>query len=81
MFNKYVKCETCKCLLNKNDAQEVRKVPFFSFKGDEYIYFCGSHKKSYDEIIETWYDNKYYAHMQVDKEGNPIGYKKIEVKK
>jgi len=60
-----VSCETCKCLMNKEEAYEViqrREV------GN--LYYCQSCKPAYG----LKKDNKFYKVLEVTEQGEPVGY-------
>lgn len=66
-----VKCDTCKCLLYKSDAQRVK------IDGVGALYFCAIHKKKYTSVYQTsWGHNMYYGQFQVSADGEPYGYVK-----
>lgn len=71
-----VRCGECLCLIEKEYAQHIPN----SYMLNEQ-YFCGIHRRKYDsrrielpimgpEII------KYYKKIEVDEDGEPVGYKK-----
>lgn len=65
-----VPCDGCYCLLFRKDAKEV------SWFGDT-NYYCNNCKPPYDGAMDG---NFYRNHVAVDKNGEPIGYKKINKK-
>lgn len=76
-----VSCNTCKCLLNKSDSYIVMNKNFFycvrPYGGEhqkeyEESFFCQKCKPNYTKILDTGY----YKEIQVDINGEPIGYKK-----
>lgn len=69
--NKPVSCETCRCLLNRVHAYKVH-----SNLGDEF--FCQNCRPDYKTKIFDFSTSKtlYYKELQVDINGEPIGYKK-----
>jgi hypothetical protein len=75
-----VKCEDCGCLIALHDAQIVKvRSPYLDFKE----YFCRTHRKKYGR--KTIFDqpgdtNCYFGEVKMDREGTPIGYKKINDK-
>jgi hypothetical protein len=80
-----VTCDTCKCILHKKDAQEVE----FTFFGTVCVqkqntFYCQAHKKPYEiQTREAGFDkkNKYYAKVEVDAHGIPVGFKPVKEKK
>lgn len=71
----YVKCETCKCLLDKNDAQLIAQIGSLS---KLVVYYCNSHRKNYDSVILHYPKNTYFKELEVDENGEPVGYVKKE---
>ena len=71
-----VSCNQCYCLIDKKNAQRVVNVAF----GDRY--YCGAHRKPYNRIvpINLWGDEKiqYWGEIQMNEDGTPVGYKKIQ---
>lgn len=71
-----VSCEECKCLIDKNDAQVVEQTDLHTSK----IYFCGKCRKSYSKIEIPFFLQdcpiRYYAKIEVTKDGEPVGYTK-----
>lgn len=79
-FANKVKCETCKHWLDKDDT---KKVPvFYSHNGYEIfqdnLYYCPEHKKHYEKKVLSKDKYRFYNLLEVDLNGNPIGYKKIK---
>ncbi len=81
-----VYCSECKHLVYLKDAQRIGiKLPGDMFSYEEN--FCPEHRKKYDRVKVT-YENmyqgigfgnqtrQYFREMEVDKNGEPIGYKK-----
>lgn len=69
MFNKTVSCSDCRCRINKRDAQSV-------YPG---VNYCGKCEKPYDKaLLISFLPPRFYKEMEVDKNGEPIGYKKID---
>jgi hypothetical protein len=73
-------CNECGCLLWGNMNEVKTHVPFGGMYSTNY---CNTHKKPYSYIRQAGYlgiDNKdtYMAEFKVDKDGIPIGYKKIK---
>lgn len=81
MFNKkektleVVKCEDCKFLISKKDAQVV--YIYTDFLNDE-IYYCLGHRKPYDSVNKKPDRNNYFGKVQMSEDGTPIGYEKIK---
>ena len=79
--DEYVSCETCKCLLKREDAQAIIDVGILSAEMNRY--YCGAHTKNYNKSL--WKINSlnnfckvYYKDFKVNEHGEPIGYKKIK---
>ena len=79
-FKDKVKCEICKCWLDKKDAQEI-EVTIYGYYSDESInkkeYYCYNHTKAYEKIIsiinvEGDVRKVYYKQLEVDEKGNVI---------
>lgn len=70
-----VSCETCKCLVKKEDAQQVFVLHMSSSR--LYYYYCREHEKPYYKQLDT----RYYASIEVSEDGTPIGYIKAPTKK
>lgn len=79
---KVVSCNDCKCLLYKNDAQEIKVelefALFITSNNKIYKYYCNTHKKNYEKVNNTLAELTYFKEMKVDEKGEPIGYKKIK---
>lgn len=81
-----VKCEECKHKIEKQDA--FRVVITDSYRGGTRgeWWFCQMHKPPYEKMevtasITGIHDfKKYYAMMEVDVKGTPVGYKFIKIK-
>ena len=83
-----VKCEECKCLIEKNDAHKVvnsghyLNLSSYIMYDDKLVYgdkyYCISHKKPY---TRTLYDRYFSAEVEVTRSGEPIGYIKAPEKK
>lgn len=78
-FENKVKCEECKLYTDKSDAQKVKETNTRYYEQAE-IYYCKAHKVPYDEC----FTNRaglcfYFKRMEVDKDGTPLGYKKLKV--
>jgi hypothetical protein len=66
-----VSCETCRCLIKKDDAVKVKeRIPFY---GTLEKYYCKVHAPKYERFDGF----HYYREMKVDYEGEPIGYTKM----
>ena len=71
-----VKCEECKCILYKKDAQEI-KINYYDdlfYEHNSELYYCPQHKKPYD-IIHLWdYKTKSYyrKNVKVDEKGKVL---------
>jgi hypothetical protein len=71
------KCNECGCLINKKNSQTVDTNIGTQF-------FCQSHRKKYSKMYCTWQHPelfRYFAELQVDENGEPIGYKKVSGEK
>ncbi len=68
-----VSCETCKCLLEKKDAQFVKATGMIVDR-----YYCQAHRVPYDEKFGFYGTCFYYKRIEVDEEGEPIGYTKTK---
>lgn len=70
-----VKCSECNCLIEINDAQCINH----SMGLDKY--YCKKHQKPYKRVSTCFYNCvfnlKYYAEIEVDENGIPVGYIKI----
>ena len=85
-----VKCEECKCLIHREDAQvvEIRSAnSYFYSDSCHKDYYCKSHKKSFDFIKYDVFDYnhgralKYFKkEVEVSEDGTPVGYTKIKNK-
>lgn len=80
-FKDKVKCEKCKCWLDKSDAQEVRieggMVVFSEF-------YCPIHRVPYDRVRydgHFYLPPHFYREVEVLEDGTPIGYEKKKEKK
>ena len=73
----YVECDSCGHIVSKKRAQTVKMGGYGGYE----IVRCELHKLPYDERLcgFGWYC--YFKRMEVDEEGTPIGYKKIETPK
>lgn len=77
-FKDKVKCKECKCWLDKYDAQvvSVQLGLYSTFKDEEY--YCNTHRKPYKKVICRVDKDIFIEEIEVDKDGEPIGYKKIK---
>lgn len=84
-FADKVKCEDCKHWVDKSECQEVenehRDFDFYANGKRDYFYYCPMHKKPYDSIYKIVTIWNYYKKMEVDENGEPIGYQKIAPRK
>lgn len=72
MFKKtVVKCEECKCLLEKSDAKEVQS----SFKNN--VYYCAEHAPPYNRRSACGYYTD-FRNVKVDEEGYIIDKEVLE---
>lgn len=74
-FADKVKCETCKCFLDRRDAQQVKVYGYLPITE----YYCQVHKKPYSEVSMNHFPFKYFALVEVDRDGIPITSKKKKV--
>jgi len=85
-FADKVKCEVCKCWLNKGDAHIVNRFPTHILPPESF--FCQVHKKPYSRVfvgrdLEPYLNerfpeiSKYYGEVEMTETGEPIGYTKI----
>lgn len=79
MFNwlkrdEVVSCEECKCLMKVHDSNKV------SFCGTYYRHYCLAHKKSYTRTSDNGWTRRCYRELEVNEQGEPIGYVKEEKK-
>lgn len=73
--NEKVKCEDCKCLLDKNDAQ---MIPYFfdSLDGPDSRrseqFYCQRDRKDYEVAADLWgsKERTYYRLLQVNSDGS-----------
>lgn len=77
-----VPCEDCKCLMYKKHAQEIDYIFKWVFapSKESKRYYCPNHKKNYDSQVygHDSYRSLYFKEMEVDENGEPVGYKKIK---
>lgn len=67
------KCETCNCYIDR-----INQVTVYGFQQEE-VYYCNTHKKPYNKILKSiFYDSPvvYFAELQVNENGEPVGYTK-----
>lgn len=69
------KCAECKAYFDLDDMSPV------CLDGMYTEFYCPAHKKPYTKYNFAFSGVYYFAEMQVDENGTPIGYKKIESKK
>lgn len=73
-FADKVKCDECRCWLDKNDAH---KVNMYHFIGHTELYFCGAHRKPYNEKVHNGIDGiQYFGRMRMNEDGTPYTGKK-----
>lgn len=82
-----VSCKICKCLVNKYDAQKVVHE-FFLNNHITYAsvfseFYCKKDIRPYNRkkskiITPETLEYKYYKEIEVDEQGEPVGYKKIK---
>lgn len=80
-FKNKVKCEECKLWLDKEDAYVVKHDTLNLFYSNLFLtlYYCPKDKKPYTRSkYVSFENNKYYAELEVEKDGTPVGYKKIK---
>lgn len=80
IFKKTVSCDTCKCLLKKEDAQVVTGKGLF-INGLYMFYFCKSHRVKYDSFTNVYNGKMYMKNIPVTSDGEPVGYIKEVPKK
>jgi len=76
-----IKCENCRCWLERKDAQII-SVYSEVFNFEEY--YCRKCKQPYSEVKLFSYSdipNKYFKKIEVTEDGEPVGYKKIKHEK
>jgi hypothetical protein len=66
-------CSTCGCYIEETRAQKVECARLLQ---TVYLYYCVEHRKPYGRM-QTW-DGKFFATIEVDEDGTPIGYKKVK---
>lgn len=76
-FANKVKCNECKAWIDKTDASTVKSFGLFGETAD---YYCPVHKKPYARYILAYPNNIYFAEIEVDEDGVPVGYKKVNHK-
>lgn len=65
-----VSCDTCKCLMNKEEAYSVRYYPYVFYYDITFKYYCKIHAPKY----EKQYYDKFYKELEVTEQGEPVGY-------
>jgi hypothetical protein len=72
-----VKCEECRCWLDKSDAQEIKTTAITI--GENYIhaidYRCNAHRTPYSSVLiypRTDLEPRYYGEVEMTKDGKPI---------
>jgi len=76
-FKKIVKCEACKCLISKDDAQAVNIYPGLCGNTTTF-YYCKQHTRKYDYIqYYGFFTKNFYKTIEVTENGEPVGYTKI----
>lgn len=84
-FKDKVKCETCKCWLDKSDAHRVdlggdRQWSYYDYIiswnsiDSNNIFYCRIHKPNYTKKI----GNSFFKELEVTEDGEPVGYKKLD---
>lgn len=68
-FKDKVKCEECKCWLDKYDA---KKLTVYGVFGKYENLYCKSHAPKYDEMHTFSPDITYFGRCEVSKDGTPI---------
>lgn len=84
MFKKNKSCETCGCLIEIGEEQEVRFNTFTSFVyglGYTSSYYCKSHKKPYNKFyLDFDGERRYHGEVEMCEDGTPVGYVKKKTK-
>lgn len=73
-----IPCETCKCLLNKEDAYKVKAVVKDCNSWEQY--FCKKCQPKYEKVVYAPFGddapNRYYKMLEVDENGIALQRKK-----
>lgn len=84
-----VTCDTCKCIIHKKDAQEVKyanpgMAAFLEshlfgtpITTSRVLYYCRQHRKPYDRMASF----QYFKEVEVDDKGIPVGFKPVKKSK
>ena len=72
-----VKCEECRCLIEKSDAQELKEKIY-----GWHLFYCQVHRRKFSSLESPGLGMpiKYYEEIEVDSNGKPIGYIKAPEK-
>lgn len=74
-FKNKVKCEECKHYVDKYDAQEIKEnTRSLYWDGTKTLYYCPMHRKPYQRVRHSSYGTSYYAEVQVEEDGTPLGF-------
>jgi len=76
-FADKVKCYECRHWIDKSDAQKVEASGFYD--GDRW--YCQLHKKPYSRVRTYAFADlatRFFGEVEMNKDGTPIGYKKIK---
>ena len=78
-----VKCQECRCLLEKSDAEVVLILNRYTlYNESDKEYYCPSHMKTYSKKDYNWGSGwSFYKETEVTKDGEPIGYTKTQEKR
>lgn len=69
---KTISCETCKCLIRKEDAHKVvYESYFFSYNKDD-LYYCQTCKPPYEEKRCDARSTQYFRKVEVNEKGKPL---------
>lgn len=73
-----VACDTCHCLLRREDAKKVVSVWGHSllYTGTSHSYFCGTDAPPYETRSSRNGVVRYFAQIEVDANGKPVGFDK-----
>lgn len=79
--NDTVSCQDCKCLIKKSDAYEVDERTIGGLT-QRVLHYCNKCKPAYTKVDygHAAFDvsTTYYKELQVTKQGEPVGYKKVK---